>query len=789
MLLQYDQNASWDDLEESIQLHRRALSLRPFGHRERATSLSNLANSLLSRYKHQGDVKDLDEAIDYYQDALLIIPKNDPIRPLALSNVANGLESRYGYHGRQSDLKEAIGTLREALSLSPPGHVSRFMQASNLASCLGTLYEKDKRLEVLQESIKYHREALSLCSASNPERGRLRVNLAEMLVDEYRETKDMKPLDEAVDFLRQALEDSPSYHPQVADILSVTASAYLAYPTPRESHSISKVDEAFALLQKAASHPTGGIRLRFRKSFKWATLASSHKHNSRLEAYRSCLELLDQYVLTRTSVISRHQHLSDVIPTAVASDAASNAIEMGKLETAVEFLEQGKTILWSQLGRYRTPLDELHKVDKELAMEFERLSLQLETAVVSRGPQRRIGASLEEEARAYKRLSDEWDRLVERIRKLDGFQSFLKAIPFGVVKQASIVGPIIVVNVSETRSDAIIVRYGRPLSHIPLPSMTLEDADRLSLLFSRALATGTEQVRKRKVLMILRMLWSDVVKPIVDHLRSSGVELGSRIWWCVTSKLSSLPIHAAGPHKGNEPNLPDLFVSSYTPTLLALLKSSTPPSSKQSDSKSTTPSLLLVAQPATPGQQQIQSVRDELDIVKSIIPSLDILGNNQGIRDDVLNGLRTHRWVHFASHGSQDLGEPFNARFHLYDKPLTLLDIIQARLPQAEFAFLSACHSAAGDKNTPDETIHLAAGLQFSGFKSVIGTMWRMADIDGPVVAEEVYKYLFRRTGARGEGGLVDYRDAAVALNIARKVLQRRGVPIDRWINFVHIGM
>jgi hypothetical protein len=48
----------------------------------------------------------------------------------------------------------------------------------------------------------------------------------------------------------------------------------------------------------------------------------------------------------------------------------------------------------------------------------------------------------------------------------------------------------------------------------------------------------------------------------------------------------------------------------------------------------------------------------------------------------------------------------------------------QGKPPYAEFAFLSACHTADGDEETPDEVIHLAAGLQFSGFKSVIGTLW-----------------------------------------------------------------
>lgn len=57
-------------------------------------------------------------------------------------------------------------------------------------------------------------------------------------------------------------------------------------------------------------------------------------------------------------------------------------------------------------------------------------------------------------------------------------------------------------------------------------------------------------------------------------------------------------------------------------------------------------------------------------------------------------------------------------------KPLTLLDAMENDAPKAEFAFLSACHTAVGDEETPDEVICLAAGLQFSStFKSAIGTL------------------------------------------------------------------
>ncbi|KAG0699085.1 CHAT domain-containing protein [Suillus ampliporus] len=106
--------------------------------------------------------------------------------------------------------------------------------------------------------------------------------------------------------------------------------------------------------------------------------------------------------------------------------------------------------------------------------------------------------------------------------------------------------------------------------------------------------------------------------------------------------------------------------------------------------------------------------------------------------------------------------------------------------PQAEFAFLSACHTAVGDEETPDEVIHLAAGLQFSGFKSVIGTLWVVDDDVAKHVVEAFYTRMFK--GLEEEGGMMDCTKAASALNHATYNVKNK-VPLEQRIVFVHIGV
>ncbi|KZV60839.1 hypothetical protein PENSPDRAFT_593624 [Peniophora sp. CONT] len=87
--------------------------------------------------------------------------------------------------------------------------------------------------------------------------------------------------------------------------------------------------------------------------------------------------------------------------------------------------------------------------------------------------------------------------------------------------------------------------------------------------------------------------------------------------------------------------------------------------------------------------------------------------------------LLEHNWAHLACHGSQDLTGPLQRAFPLYNGPqLSLVDVMSTTADNAKHAFLSACQTAIGDEEIPEEPMHLAAGMLTVGFKGVISTMW-----------------------------------------------------------------
>jgi len=304
-------------------------------------------------------------------------------------------------------------------------------------------------------------------------------------------------------------------------------------------------------------------------------------------------------------------------------------------------------------------------------------------------------------------------------------------------------------------------------------------------------ATQRQSYTTRFLKPALRIVWNDILVHIFDKmcipLVDTAVVSQHRIWWYSTGSLTFILIHAAGPG-GGVVDVSRLVISSYVTTLQSLFqaqKKNRPVSQEQQK-------LLSVSQPTTPGQIFLPQTMEEVDHVTQVFRSsgwpdkhIICLQGAEATVDNVSCGLDSCSWVHFACHGSQDPVRGLKSAFLLHDGPLELGEIASKRLSIGQFAFLSVCDAASGLKDLPGEAMHLAAGMQFSGFLSVIATMWSICDEDAPKVANRTYRYLFRN-GLQG----LNPSEAATALN--RAILHLRedpNVTMDRWAPFVHFGI
>lgn len=130
--------------------------------------------------------------------------------------------------------------------------------------------------------------------------------------------------------------------------------------------------------------------------------------------------------------------------------------------------------------------------------------------------------------------------------------------------------------------------------------------------------------------------------------------------WCVTGALAFLPLHAAGRYSDNlSINAFDLVISSYTPTLSALLASGV-------HASKTDGGLLAVGQEQIHGQVPLPFTVKELAAIQEHVKGTKFLqlDNEHATVDAVLNSMDEHSWVHLACHASQNNGQNAPMRRH-----------------------------------------------------------------------------------------------------------------------------
>ena len=170
--------------------------------------------------------------------------------------------------------------------------------------------------------------------------------------------------------------------------------------------------------------------------------------------------------------------------------------------------------------------------------------------------------------------------------------------------------------------------------------------------------------------------------------------------------------------------LSDLYISSYTPTLSVLIRAQQLGSPVAVNDG---PRIIAIGEANAVGESELFSVSSELETVGQCVDGLATFTQIDGTDaciSRVTEELRRTQWVHLACHGIPNRQRPFESAFALRDGRFTIERIIQCDLENPEFAYLSACHTTVGDEESPDQVIHLAAAMQFSGFRSMIGTMW-----------------------------------------------------------------
>ncbi|MFE4828541.1 CHAT domain-containing protein [Streptomyces sp. NPDC056672] len=748
-------------LNEAIALLTDLTRALPRGDETRKTALVNLADALAARYGFLTEPADLMRAVDSIKEALAAQPHD----AMLLSNLCTLLHDRYRHTSDPADLDEAVDAGERVVDFAPPKARYRHAALANLGGARLSRYRIHGHLDDLDVAIALLQQAIEPLSPDMADHVAVLDKLAEAWRDRFKARGDPADLDRAIDSYRLVTQGQAAN--RTAD--SLTGLGICLSIRARSTGSAQDLDEAIATWRTAAATP-GQARMRFMAAALAATNRSEQGRPAEaLEDYATATGLLPLLAWRGLDRPTREGLLQQ--SAGLGPEAAASAIAAGEPERAVELLEQGRSVLWGQLLDTRTDLTALREAHPGIATRLGRLAARLDKP--SEDPDDR------------RQVADEWDRLLAHVRALEGFAHFLLPTPFAQLSQAAASGPVVIVNVSRFRCDALVVGADG-VQVIPLPALTYEDAAQRAtqcLAAVERLTHGGHGAARQAIFACLEWMWEVCAGEVLDalgHTSSPSVPQGDwpRIWWSATGPLTYLPLHAAGYHDPDDERCGDAVLdrvmSSYTPNLRALIHAMRPdPATPGAEG------LLIAAVPTAlpyaPAASALPAAAAEADLLKTHFtgPCTTLIGA-EATRSSVIRAMPTHPYIHFACHGGQNLSDPSSSALYLYDAPLRLTDLITLDLEPAELAVLLACETALGGLVLPDEAVHLGAAFHVIGYRQVVATLWSVSDRTAPVVAVSVCK---------------NPRNAAEAVHHTTRHLrdQHQDDPMA-WVPYLHIG-
>jgi tetratricopeptide (TPR) repeat protein len=516
LLREYDVSGSRVVLAESIGLHRESVAGTPEGHAEWAPRMANLANALMAEYERTsepavleetirdyqlaadstagqparharfqyglaaalfrqaqatGALDTFDEVIDLLKEVVQATPDRHPNRPNRLAALGSVTFARFSeYPADMTQLDDGIAELREGLRLVPAGSVERGRILSNLGGLLDSKFEQQNDVEALREAAGIHRQAVAVTPAAHSERANRLCNLAISLIHQAGATGDDSLLNEAIDSCREALgSTSPGSSGRGQTLLALGT----AYKRRYELTGVPEaVDAGIMAYREAAEDATAPARTRILAARDGGQLAASGGQTGHaLSAFSSAVRLLDETAWIGLGRADQERLLGRL--TGLPTDAAAMAITESRLELAVELLERGSGVLLVRQLEASAQLAVLRERAPDLAGQSAWINQALNPPAAIRVSDDELPGQPSQPGTTQRRveLARRRDSIIQQIRDRADLQDLVAPPPFSRLAEAAAHGPVIIINISSYRCDALIITSGTVLL-VPLPEVT-----------------------------------------------------------------------------------------------------------------------------------------------------------------------------------------------------------------------------------------------------------------------------------------------------------------------------
>jgi CHAT domain len=727
---------TWDlaDLRAAIESLKLALDETHGDSPEQPARLSALGLTLMDLFERTNDFGDFQAAKQLLDWAVLKSPEDSPSWPLHLNNYGKALLRRWEYTGDPRDLDQAIEMFTDAVDSSMPGSAAWYKRQGNLGAALGHRIRDRADPADFDQAVWSLRKAIAGLPLNAPERLGCQVNLGGLWYYRYEQTGDPEQLNLAIAALEDVVDVFPQGSPEYPKVLANLADQLAA----RHQRSAS-ADDLHRAVDCYRACCTRGLELGVERALvaalvwgRWA--AQREDWEEAAEAYGYGLEALTRLFDVQLLRPHKEARLREVV--GLPANVAYALAKAGWPDKAVVALERGRALLLNEaLGRIRAEFGRLDELGHdELRARFEEIvESMLQLRRPSEDPDWMMVLTRDESilygmqwGEAAKQAREELDATVAEIRRVPGFEEFLKPLTFEDLAAISSSAPLVYLAAAEVGGLGLLVR-GALITPVWLPDLTEGTLGARTEAYRGALERHEADPAAFSAALeeLTHWLWDAAMGPVLAAL---GPAPGDVVL-VPAGLLGLLPLHAAWTEAPDDPECVtgrryavDVASLSYAPNAVALrearrLAERVPPAS-----------VLAVDEPKPVSAPPLPSAAYEAAAACAAFEVSARLPGERATREAVAGALGDARVLHLACHGRADLDEPLESGLLMAkDEPLTLRELFTLHL-QARLAVLSACQTGLPGARLPDEVVGLPTGLLQAGVAGVVASLWAVLD-------------------------------------------------------------
>jgi hypothetical protein len=306
-------------------------------------------------------------------------------------------EQRFHYFGSSEGLgvEESFGyspldrQLRQMTLKSKPDFTQAVDQIKDLRSGI----RNEDNTTKIDEAVKKGRIILASHSPNrtDPHQTILLNLFGAFNFEAFQRTNKIEYLNESISVHRQVIESPFPHLIRFATFPLLSHSLFLRsqhFP----DHRTQDLNEAIELLSQYVNNASQRLPDRFRLACRWASSARRTRHPSVSSAYETALALMQEALLFAPTLQLQHTTLAMYKVThSLPLDFASHRIDHYQVEEAIEVLERGRALLWSEMRHLRASTDQLLEANPELGRKFATVNRDLEELTKSVPPSHKLG--------------------------------------------------------------------------------------------------------------------------------------------------------------------------------------------------------------------------------------------------------------------------------------------------------------------------------------------------------------------------------------------------------------